>query len=392
VTELAVEILVWSMLATSSFVALMFLINMMFFGTAGTRQINKAGSDQPNFPVPLCVSVLIPARNEALRIAPLLDSILSSQHVDCDICVLDDESRDATAAIVSGYSERHSNVRLIHGKPVPAGWSGKQYACYQLSQHAKHDEFVFLDADVSLSADALNRAVTQRQKGDVDLLSGFPRQRVVTFGEQLLIPLINVILLCFLPFVLMRWTQMVGAAAGCGQFFLTTREAYQRSGGHSTIRNSLHDGIMLPRAYRRLGLTTDLFDASDIAECRMYQSFQETWSGLMKNASEGFAKMPLLPVMSLLLLMAFVFPIIGMFAIGLGYMAHHFLPAVLAATILGYLPRLICCYKFDRAWIGCMLHPVSITLFLIIQWTALIRKSRGKAVQWRQRNYEMVTS
>ena len=81
-------------------------------------------------------------------------------------------------------------------------------------------------------------------------MSGFPHQRVGTIGEQLLIPLIHLILLCFLPFGLMRWTRMTGAAAGCGQFFITTKHAYELSGGHSAIRQSLHDGIMLPRAYR----------------------------------------------------------------------------------------------------------------------------------------------
>jgi hypothetical protein len=39
-----------------------------------------------------------------------------------------------------------------------------------------------------------------------------------------------------------------------------------------------------------------------------------------------------------------------------------------------------------------MLNPASIILFLIIQWIALIRKSQGKGVKWRQRSYEMATS
>ena len=69
-----------------------------------------------------------------------------------------------------------------------------------------------------------------------------------------------------------------------------------------------------------------------------------------------------------------------------------FFAPVLAACVLSYLPRILCCLKFDGAWLACMLNPVSITLFLIIQWTALIRKSRGKGVQWRQRSYEMVPS
>lgn len=377
-----ISVLVWASFCVSTFVAGMFLINLLFFRKLRLTEV--VGDVQ--------VSVLIPARNEAFRIGRLLDSVLKSEGVTCDVCVLDDESHDGTDAIVQRYAERHSNVRLIRGTAITDGWSGKQFACWQLAQTALYSELVFLDADVVLTKDALVRAVSQRQRIGADLLSGFPHQQVETPGEQLLIPLIQQILLCFLPFALMRWTGMVGAAAGCGQFFLTTKEAYQISGGHGAIRQSLHDGIMLPRAYRIAGLRTDLFDASDMATCRMYTSFDETWSGLMKNASEGFARLPLLPVMTTLMLLAFVAPIIGLAACLVGFVSSNLVIPVFASCVLGYLPRFFCCLKFDRAWLAFLANPISILLFLIIQWIALFRKQLGKGVQWRQRNYEIATS
>jgi hypothetical protein len=390
-TAIVTSIFVWSSLGASAFVSVMFLVNLLFFRKA-VRIPKSAGIANANSLESYDVSVLIPARNEALRIGPLLDSVLASEGISCDLCVLDDESQDGTDAIVEAYSKKHPNIRLLKGTPVPSGWSGKQFACYQLAQQAKHEELVFLDADVALSKDALRRAIMQRRRTRADLLSGFPRQRVITIGEQLLIPLIHVILLCFLPFALMQWTRMTGAAAGCGQFFLTTKRAYKQSGGHGAIRQSLHDGIMLPRAYRMSDLKTDLFDASDLARCRMYTSFAETWSGLMKNANEGFAKMPLLPVMTVLMLLAFVGPLLSAVALSINLISEDFAVPIIAACAFSYLPRVLCCLKFDHAWLACVLNPVSIVLFLVIQWTALIRKSQGKGVKWRQRSYEMVTS
>jgi hypothetical protein len=390
-STLAMAIFIWSSLAASSSVSMMFLVNLLFFRKTIPVSEGSSGNDGAVSKTRE-VSVLIPARNEALRIGPLLDSVLASQGVQCEICVLDDESQDGTAGIVQDYSKQHPNVRLFKGAPLPAGWSGKQFACYQLAQQASHEELIFLDADVHLFRDALLRAVEQRRRNEVDLLSGFPRQRVVSFGEQLLIPLIHVILLCFLPFVLMRSTRMIGAAAGCGQFFLTTKRAYALSGGHSSIKQSLHDGIMLPRAYRKSGLKTDLCDASDLATCRMYTSFQETWSGLLKNASEGFAKMPLLPVITLLMLLAFVCPAFCLAALAAGWIETTWMSIVLLACALSYLPRFLCCLQYDRAWVACGLSPVSILLFLVIQWTAWIRKSCGQGVQWRQRDYAVIAS
>ncbi len=376
----------WATFSASAFVSVMFLVNLLFFRKAPRVSSGNASANDVK------VSVLIPARNEALRIRRLLDSVLGNDGVISEICVLDDESQDGTDAIVESYASNHTNVRLLRGASKPSGWSGKQWACFQLAKQARYDELVFLDADVTLSREALLRAITLRRRCCADLLSGFPHQQVVTLGEQLLIPLIQLILLCFLPFGLMRWTRMTGASAGCGQFFLTTKTAYHSTGGHGSIRQSLHDGVMLPRAYRLAGFRTDLFDASDIASCRMYMSFSETWSGLMKNATEGFAKMPLLPVMTVLMLLVFVLPVVCAIGVMTGLMSPHFWIPALCSCFMSYLPRFLCCLKFDRAWLACLLNLVSIILFLTIQWSALISRIRGKGVEWRQRSYEIAPS
>ncbi|MCX7394979.1 MAG: glycosyltransferase family 2 protein [Planctomycetales bacterium] len=359
-----------------------FLINLVFF----RRSPHTTDTEDP-----LRVSVLIPARNESKRIRPVLQAILESEGVVAEILVLDDQSEDSTAEVVNEFCVTRNNVRLIRGIPVPQGWNGKQFACYQLAQQATYEELVFLDADVLLAKDALCRAVLLRRQIGVELLSGFPRQRVVSLGEVLLIPLIHLLLLCFLPFVLMRSTRMRSAAAGCGQFFLTTKSFYAATGGHAAIRSSLHDGIMLPRSYRKSGFQTDLFDASDIATCRMYDSLSEVWSGLSKNAHEGFANMPLLLFLTPVMYLAFIHPILILLASTLFAIdAQHGL-LLLFAVVLGYIPRGICCLRFDRAWLGCLLNPISVAMFLQVQWAAWFNRRRGRSIEWRARKYETTT-
>ena len=79
------------------------------------------------------VSVLVPARNEERVVDGFIRSVLASQGVEIELVVLDDASTDSTAQLVSQWSDRDSRVRLIHGKPLPPGWCGKQHACQQLS-------------------------------------------------------------------------------------------------------------------------------------------------------------------------------------------------------------------------------------------------------------------
>jgi hypothetical protein len=380
--------LLWSCCFGSTLgVALLFLSNLLQFHRAPRlSEVEGDSGSAPRNSKP--VSVLIPARNEAARIDATLKSIAASRHVELEVLVLDDESTDGTDLLVEAWSRRDSRVRLMRGRPKPAGWSGKQWACQQLGEAASYEDLVFIDADVQLTAEAIARTVSYRWELGVDLLSGFPRQRVVSLGEQLLIPQMYVILLCFLPFVLMRRTRMVAASAGCGQYMATSQTAWRAVGGHAAIRESLHDGIRLPQAYRKFGLRTDVFDATDMVECRMYASFGETWRGLLKNAVEGFAKQPLLLVMTTLMALTSVVPVVwGGIRIWQGGNAAGLL-GVAVCVLLSYLPRMVCCLCFDGAWKVVLLQPAAMLLFLAVQWTAWIRGLLGLGVQWRSRTYE----
>jgi hypothetical protein len=92
------------------------------------------------------------------------------------------------------------------------------------------------------------------------------------------------------------------------------------------------------------------------------------------------------------MLLTFVGPLLSAVALWLNLISEDFAIPIIAAFVLSYLPRVVCCLKFDRAWLACIMNPASIILFLVIQWIALIRKSQGKGVKWRQRSYEMATS
>src|SRR5437763_10690303 len=104
------------------------------------------------------VSVLIPARNEERSIRAAIDSVLSSRDVDLELIVLDDHSEDRTDSIVR-EAAGDPRVRLERAPELPAGWCGKQFACFTLAGLASHDILVFLDADVRLDPDGLSRSI-----------------------------------------------------------------------------------------------------------------------------------------------------------------------------------------------------------------------------------------
>jgi hypothetical protein len=334
------------------------------------------------------VSVLIPARNEERAIAAAVRSALASEGVDLEIVVLDDGSHDRTAEIVAGLAALDPRVRLETAPPLAAGWCGKQHACAVLARHARHDVLVFVDADVRLAPDGLARAAAFLAASGAGLVSGFPRQETGTFLERLLLPLIHFALLGFLPIARMRQSVHPAYGAGCGQLMVARRADYERAGGHAAIGASLHDGLALPRAFRKAGIATDLFDATDVAVCRMYQNAGEVWRGLAKNAVEGLAAPGKIVPVTLLLLAGQVLPpvLLALALAGAGPAGWSAGAAGIAVVAL-YAPRLAAARRFRQPLGSALLHPLGILVFLAIQWTALARHLAGRPAAWKGRTY-----
>ncbi|MFZ4470528.1 MAG: glycosyltransferase family 2 protein, partial [Pirellula sp.] len=314
------------------------------------------------------VSVLIPARNEESSIGAALDRLIESTHRRFEVLVLDDASEDATAQIVESKSERFQAIALHRSKGLAPGWNGKQNACWQLAQLAQYDRLLFLDADVRLSPEALVRILAEQEYREAPLVSGFPFQETGSFAEKLLIPMMHYILLGFLPIERMRSSTDPGFAAGCGQMFLAKKADYLQAGGHSAIAGSRHDGIKLPRAFRQVGLKTDIFDASDLATCRMYHNLQQVHQGLLKNATEGIANPKLIGPFTILLLGGSVLPIClflwqlvrcleGSLWSGLPLATLIILGL---AALVSWLPRLLAQRRFRQSMLGVLMHPWSV--------------------------------
>jgi glycosyltransferase involved in cell wall biosynthesis len=354
------------------------------------------------------VSILIPARNEVAAIGAALSNALPSRGVEFEVVVMDDGSTDGTDAIVLAIAANDARVRLERAPALPAGWNGKQHACWALAQAAKNPVLCFVDADVSLGPDCVARMTQFMESSGSALVSGFPRQITVTFLEWMLLPLIHFVLLGFLPIGRMRRGTDPAFAAGCGQFILCRREAYFACGGHSEIKLTMHDGLLLPRLFRVAGFRTDLADITLLASCRMYTSAAQVWSGLAKNATEGLAAPARIVPISLVLLMGQMLPFLLLYLVPsfiVWYSLEFYAtprpadwtarpwwiwPLILCTvlSVIGaWLPRWLGVSRFRQDWRSALLHPFGILLLLAVQWYALLRKLRGGPVSWRGRAY-----
>lgn len=332
------------------------------------------------------LSVLIPARNEEARITPVLQSVLACTGVEFEVIVADDSSTDRTAQIVNDMAGSDPRLKLITTRALPEGWLGKNNACHFLSTEARNPYAVFLDADVTLEPDALFRIASEfTRRPQLKLLSGFPRQITGSFWEKTLIPLIHTVLLGYLPFPGVKFTNSAMFATACGQLIAVHMDAYRDVGGHERIRDCIHDGVMLPRHFRAGGHRTDLVDLTDISATRMYETGPEVFSGLMKNAHEGMATPIGLPVWTSLLVGGHVLPpIMAVVAWMAGAEADTMRLAIIAAALPSVM-RFLMTAIFRQSWFGAVIHPFGVAVLVGLQWVAFFRWRSGKKVSWRGR-------
>ena len=328
------------------------------------------------------LSVLIPARDEEQNLPALLDSLAAQECCHFQVIVLDDNSQDGTRRVAEAYAQKDARFRVHSAPPLPPGWAGKQHACHQLSLLADYDHWLFLDADVVLTDPrALARIAFHLQKSPSAMLSSIPRQITESWAEQVIIPLIHLVLLGFLPFWEMRRNRMPALGAACGQMVAVKRDAYLATHGHWAVKHRLHDATALAVNLRKGGYLTDLFDSTDLATCRMYNTAGEVFLGFAKNATEGMAQPLILPIWTVLLLGANVLPwLCGLFA-PLNWQAY----TAQALTALVYLALM---WRYRQSFLGVLTRPAGVLLFVAIQWVALVGKWLGWKASWKGRVYQ----
>lgn len=238
------------------------------------------------------VSLLVPARDEALNLATTLPLMLA-QPV-WEVLVLDDASSDGTGAAVSAQAEADPRLRLLRGRALPPGWTGKNWACRQLAEAASGELLLFVDADVRLRAGALAAALDLFRASGAGLLSVWPRQITPTLPERLVVPLVDMVLLAGLPYPLVRSLPAASLAAGNGQFMLWSREAYRSSGGHEAVRGEVLEDVRLSQRAKAAGVPLTLALGTSLIEVRMYRDWSALVDGFAKNIFAGSGPLPAL--------------------------------------------------------------------------------------------------
>lgn len=254
-------------------------------------------------------SVLIPARNEERNIAECLHSVLEQSFPPFEILILNDGSTDGTLIEIEKVNTGRSKVKVLNGAALPEGWKGKNWACHQLAENSRGSYLLFLDADVRLGKNALAETAGLLRRFHPAMLSVFPTQITKTLGESLIVPLMNWLLLSFLPLRLVYSSERKSFIAANGQMIVLHREVYIKFGGHKMVKDKVVEDMEIARMIKGDGGKVLTLLGGKGVFCRMYNGFNEAIAGFTKNFYPGFnISRPVFFLMLIFFLLVFFIP------------------------------------------------------------------------------------
>jgi hopene-associated glycosyltransferase HpnB len=334
---------------------------------------------------PGTVVAVIPARNEAEFIGPVVTSLLN-QRIAMPVILVDDESTDGTADAArhaAAKTGKADALIVIQGKPLPAGWTGKVWSMYQGVEFARALNptwLLLVDADVLHGPETVADLGHIASQGSYDLVSFMVKLHCESLAERLLIPAFVYFFFMLYPpdWIRNSHRSTAGAAGGC---MLVRAETLERAGGLESIRGAVIDDCSLAGLLKQHGgkLWLGLTDQS--RSLRRYDTFSQMDRMISRTAFHQ------LKHSSLLLLGTIAGMIITYLAPPLLLLTRARLTflmglAACAAMTITY-SRMVRYYRLNPAW--ALTLPLAALFYLGATIHSAINYWSGRGGQWKGR-------
>ena len=337
------------------------------------------------------ISVLVPARNEEVLIRECLQSVLDQDYPSYEVILVDDRSDDRTASIAEELSRGRSNFKVIGVRELPEGWTGKNHALDVGVRHASGEWLAFLDADSTLEKSALRQCYRAAVEHRVNMITLSPKFVLKSLWEKALQPTFISMSCILFPLPQINDPSDPVASAN-GMFYLISRYAYDKIGGHQDVKGLAVEDIGIGKRVKASGLGLLFAKGRHVMQTSMYTGLKEILDGWARilGGSMNYEISTALKYLFMHLLMS---PLVGIFAVytfisaGMVIFPNiwYILPAILALQAI-IIPSCYCSQLgISSKYAGLMVigHFFLIWVFLVIIKKILMKD----ALQWRGTTY-----
>jgi len=327
------------------------------------------------------LTVVIPARNEANSIIATL-SALARQTEKLRVIVVDDQSSDGSSAVVAAMAPENLDLRIVHGRPLPDGWSGKLWALEQALSRVETPWLLQLDADIQLAPGMLGAMLQHATDNGHDLVSVLPAPPMKRRWEKLLLPAWVFFFRLLYPFALSnRPGHFVAAAAGgC---LLVRLEALQAIGAYSSFKDAQIDDCTLARLVKGRNYRTWIGLSHGVTSHRSLGSLKDI---IQAGTRTGFPRLHYslinLIVASAVLLILTWGPPVGMLISS----SETRIPG-LAGSFALFAVTLPLLRFFGRSGLWPLALPLAGSIYCWTLWRSALHYRLGDGIHWKSRSY-----
>jgi hopene-associated glycosyltransferase HpnB len=360
-------------------IALLSLLIWLYLVLAHGKFWSSGPILQPATPAELPeVDVIVPARDEAETIGPVIASLVAQDYAGpLRITLVDDNSTDGTAA-AAGTAP---NLRVLRGQPKPAGWSGKLWAVSQGVAASSAPVLLFTDADIVHDPRHLSSLVARLLQPRVEMVSEMVRLNCTSFPERALVPAFVYFFQMLYPFASVNNPRSAVAAAAGGTV-LVRREALERMGGIEAIKDALIDDVTLAKAIKKVG-PIYLGHSGLAASVRPYPHFADIWQMVSRTAFTQLRHSFALLLLTLLgLTLVWLVPAWGIL-FGTGWSFVGALAAFLLAAA-SYVPTL---RRYRRNPLWSLTLPLIALFYMAATVASALNHWFGGGSRWKSRSY-----
>lgn len=333
------------------------------------------------------LTVVVPARDEAEKIAATLDALMAADYPGVQVLVVDDRSTDGTGAIMDAYVERYATqpgrLRAIHITELPEGWLGKTFALMVATENSSSDYLLFTDADVLFSPSVLRRALVCAQDAEADHLVVLPTVEVRARGEGIVLGFFQIMGVWASRPWKVDDPKARRDVVGVGAFNLVRRDALHEIGGWLPQRLAVLEDITLGRRMKAAGMRQRIAFAPGMVLVHWARGGHGLLVNMTKNLFSAFNFRPLFVLlMSAWIGVFFLLPLAGL----------AWLPTVLPALVIlcciGALYRVMgAASRIDAryAW----LYPLGATAMIFAMLRSMVVVLVRRGVVWRGTYYPL---
>jgi 4,4'-diaponeurosporenoate glycosyltransferase len=229
------------------------------------------------------VSIIIPARNEEKSLPILFASLRDQSFIPYEIIVVVNQSQDRTLDIAE-----KEGVKTIQSEPLPAGWMGKPWACYQGAKAAKGEILIFLDADTFFEKEGLKNVLYEYlcKNGTISIQ---PYHKTKRLYEQLS-SFFNLIGMAAMGTftVVGNIIKPIGLFGPC---VVMRKKDYLEIGGHIAVKGEVVEDLALGNKLKKQKMPIYCYGGKGAISFRMYPNgIRELVDGWSKGFATGAIK------------------------------------------------------------------------------------------------------